>query len=174
VFDQLAVADPEDVDELELHAIAGRRQIPEFAEVRPPERLAGSDEIALGELLVDLHGGIGESLQQRAVERLEAARRPARLRDGPAAGPVVVHESRVEDLVRERQVVLILTTFYELSHDTLAVVPRHPHLPTDSNDASPYVAAASPTAPGADGPIKILVTPHRMEIEHVISAMPFS
>src|SRR3954463_12384139 len=57
VLDQPAVADPEDVDELELHALSRRRQVPEFTEVRPPECLAGRDEVALGELLVDLHGG---------------------------------------------------------------------------------------------------------------------
>jgi hypothetical protein len=30
MLDQAAVADPEDVDELELDTISGRRQIPEF------------------------------------------------------------------------------------------------------------------------------------------------
>src|SRR5205814_8218046 len=80
VLDQPAVADPEDVDELEFHAISRRRQVPEFTKVRPPECLAGRHEVALGELLVDLHGRIRKPLQQRAVERPEAARGPVRLR----------------------------------------------------------------------------------------------
>jgi hypothetical protein len=52
VLDHPAVADPEDVDELELHAISRRRQVPEFTKVRPAECLAGRNEVALGELRV--------------------------------------------------------------------------------------------------------------------------
>lgn len=122
-FDQLALADPEDVDELEFYAVAGRRQVPELAEVRAPERLAGGDQVALGELIVDLHGGVGEPPQQRTVERLEATRGPVGRYDGPTPWAVVVHEPRMDDLVRERQVVLILAAFHELGHNALVVVP---------------------------------------------------
>jgi hypothetical protein len=58
MLDQPAVADPEDVDELELNPISSRRQIPELTQVRSAECLAGGDQIALGELLIDLDGGI--------------------------------------------------------------------------------------------------------------------
>src|SRR6516225_4813128 len=92
VLDQPALAHPEDVDELELDPVSGRRQIPEFTKVCPPECLAGRHKIALSELLVDLHGGIRKPLQQRAVEGLEAARGPIRLRDSPTLRPVVIHE----------------------------------------------------------------------------------
>jgi hypothetical protein len=90
VLDQLALAHPEDVDELELDPVSGRRQIPEFTKVRPPKCLAGRNKIALSERLVDFHGGIRKPLQQRAVEGLEAARRPIRLRDSPTLRPVVI------------------------------------------------------------------------------------
>src|ERR1700761_790169 len=76
VLDQPAIADPEDVDELELHAISRRRQVPEFTQAGPPQCLAGGNEAALGEFLVDLPGSIRKPLQQRTVERLEAARGP--------------------------------------------------------------------------------------------------
>src|ERR1700749_3008138 len=79
VLDQPAVADPEDVDELELHPISCRRQVPEFAKVRPPECLSGRNAVPLGELLLDLPGSIRKPLQQRAVERPEAARGAIRL-----------------------------------------------------------------------------------------------
>ena len=96
VLDQPALADPENVDKLELDTIPGRRQIPEFIKVRSPEFLAGRNKITLSELLIDLHGGIRKPLQQRATEGLGAARRPIRLRDSPALRPVVIHELRVE------------------------------------------------------------------------------
>src|SRR5215470_10556029 len=87
-----ALADPENVDKLELDTVPGRRQIPEFTEMRSPECLAGRNKIALSELLIDLHGGIRKPLQQRAVEGLEAARGPIRLRDSLTLRPVVIHE----------------------------------------------------------------------------------
>jgi hypothetical protein len=90
VLDQLPLAQPEDVDELELDPVSGRRQIPEFTKVRPPKCLAGRNKIALSERLVDFHGGIRKPLQQRAVEGPEAARRPIRLRDSPTLRPVVI------------------------------------------------------------------------------------
>src|SRR5499427_8524938 len=143
VLDQLALAHPEDVDELELDPISGRRQIPEFTKVCSPECLAGRNKIALSELLVDLHGGIRKPLQQRAIEGLEAARGPIRLRDSPTLRPVVIHELRVECLVSERQVVLILAPLHELSHSTLVVIARHPPPPAFGNKhAAPPVALA--------------------------------
>src|SRR6266566_6229570 len=138
VLDQLALAHPEDVDELELDPVSSRRQIPEFTKVRPPKCLAGRNKIALSELLVDFHGGIRKPLQQRAVEGPEAARRPIRLRDSPTLRPVVIHELRMECLVSERQVVLILAPLYELSHHTLVVIGRHPPPPASGHKhASP-------------------------------------
>ena len=85
----------------------------------PPEGLAGRHEIALGELVVDFYGGIGKALEQRAVKGLESARGPVRLRDSTAFRPVVVLEFRVESLVGERQVVLVLAALYELGHRML-------------------------------------------------------
>src|SRR4029077_8410245 len=38
VLDQPAVADPEDVDELEFYTFSGRRQVPELTKVRPPHQ----------------------------------------------------------------------------------------------------------------------------------------
>jgi hypothetical protein len=122
VLDQQAVAEPEDVDELELDPVPGRRQVPELAEMGAAECLAGRHEIALGELVTDFHGGIGKALQQRAVKGLESARGPVRLRDITAFRPVMVLEFRVEGLVGERQVVLVLAALYELGHRTLVVV----------------------------------------------------
>jgi hypothetical protein len=52
VLDQFAVADPEDVEELQLDAIPGRRQVPEFTQMRAPERLCGWRPDPLGELLI--------------------------------------------------------------------------------------------------------------------------
>src|SRR5215813_10455282 len=88
VLNQPAVADPEDVDELELYAVPGRWQIPDFTQVRPPECLARGDKVALGELVIDLHGGVRKALQHRAVERLEAARRPVCRRKRDPTWPV--------------------------------------------------------------------------------------
>jgi hypothetical protein len=122
VLDQLAVTEPEDVDELELDPVPGRRQVPQLAEVRAAERLARRHQVTLGELVADLHRGVGKPAQQRAEEGLEAARGPVRLRDGPPLRPVVVHELRVEGLVGERQVMLVLAAFHELRHGTLVLV----------------------------------------------------
>ena len=91
----------------------------------PRKRLAGRHQIALGDLLVDLHGGVRKAAQQRAVERLESARGPLCTRNGPALGSVVVHELRVEHLVGECQVVLVLAAPDELRHDPLVVVGVH-------------------------------------------------
>ena len=61
VLDQPALADPENVDELELDAISGRRQVPEFTKVRSPERLSGSNETPLWSLveMMPLYRGSG-------------------------------------------------------------------------------------------------------------------
>src|SRR5437762_6312643 len=146
VLNQPSLADPENIDELELDAIPGRRQIPQFTKVRSPECLASRNKIALSELLVDLHGGIRKPLQQRAVEGLEAARGPIRLRDSLTLRPVVIHELRVECLVSERQVVLILAPLHELSHSTLVVIARHPHLPR-SGTSMHHFPSRSPGLP---------------------------
>src|SRR6185437_3413417 len=129
VLDQPAVADPEDVDELELDPISCRRQVPEFAKVRPPECLAGRNEVALGELLVDLHGCIRKPLQQRAVERPEAARGAIRLRERPPFRPVVVHELRVKCLVGVVQIVLILAPLRTQPPRACCRRPTSPPLP---------------------------------------------
>jgi hypothetical protein len=74
VLNQLALANPENVDELELDAIPGRRQILQFTKVRSPECLAGRNKIAFSELLVDLHGGIRKT--PAAARRRRPGSRP--------------------------------------------------------------------------------------------------
>src|ERR1700759_2206818 len=150
VLDQPAVADPEDVDELELDPISCRRQVPEFAKVRPPECLAGRNEVALGGLLLDLPGCIRKPLQQRAVERPETARGAIRLRERPPFRPVVVHELRVKCLVGVVQIVLILAPLYERSHRALVVVARHPH-PSRARQQSCIIACPPARTPGTSG-----------------------
>src|SRR5262249_18749246 len=126
-------------DELKLDAIAARGQAPELPEVGAPECLARRNEITLGQLLIDLHGGVGEALQQGAVERLEAARGPLRLRNGPALRPVVVHEVRVKQSVPQRQTVLVLPPPYEPGHGPLVLLAqRPPNLRSGSDHAGSH------------------------------------
>jgi len=82
VLDQPALAHPEDVDELELDPISGRRQIPELTKVRPPKCLAP----ALGE---------GEK-HRPEVERDVRARpsRPPNLAVLIGSDPPPIHVSR--------------------------------------------------------------------------------
>jgi hypothetical protein len=123
MLDDLAVAHPHDVDELPLDAIARWRQSPQLPGVRATERLACRDQIPLGELLVDIHCGVREALQQHAVEPLEASGRAAgRIRNRPPSRLVMVDELGMEDLIGVREIVLVLAHLYEAGHDPLVLV----------------------------------------------------
>src|SRR5919199_3002423 len=118
---ELAVLDAEDVDELDLHRIARRWQPPELAAVRAAEGLARDDEIALGDLLLNMHRGVGERGEQHAVEELEAFRGARRRGQWTTAWDRMVHELRVEYRVSGREIMLVLTDLDKASHDLLIV-----------------------------------------------------
>jgi hypothetical protein len=125
VLDNLFVPDAHEVHKLPFHAVAGRRQAPNLAEVRPPERFAGGNEVPFAELLVDLHRRVRERLEQRPVERLEARGRATHCHLGLPFTFVVVHEVRVEDRVGEAEVVLVLAHLHKGRNYPLVVLRRH-------------------------------------------------
>src|SRR5690242_9697956 len=118
MLDQLAVPHPEDVDELPLHRVPTRRMSPQLAAMGSAECLAGGDEITLCELLVDLHRRVRKPLEQLAVEALEPRCGPIPVcGDRPSLGGVVVGEVRMEDLIREAEIMPVLAHLDEPGDD---------------------------------------------------------
>ena len=76
MFDEPAIRDADDVHELELNMVPGRRQTPQLTAMRATQRLPRADQITLGDLLVDLHRRIGKPAKKRPVKHLESARGP--------------------------------------------------------------------------------------------------
>jgi hypothetical protein len=83
-------------------------QAPLLAQVRAAEGLAGDHQVSFGNLLLDLHRGVGERRQEHAVVALEGLGGPTRGGQGTAAWEGMVHELRVKHAVGCRQVVLVL------------------------------------------------------------------
>ena len=110
---------------------------PQLSPMGSAECLAGGDKITFRELVVDLHSCVGEPVKQLAVEGLESCCRPISvLRDGLPLRGIVVGEVRMEDLIREPEVVLVLTHVDEPGDDLLVVLSRHgPYLPSEADPA---------------------------------------
>src|SRR5215469_13675031 len=122
VLHEFAVFHPKDVDELEFHTIASWQQVPDLPKVSSAQGLAGGHQVPFRKLLVDLHRGIREGLQQHPEKPLKASGWARRRRYRVAHRVVMVHEVRVEYLVGGRDVVLVLTHLHEVRHHPFVVL----------------------------------------------------
>src|SRR6266571_7074151 len=97
--------------------------------------LATSYQVSFGNLLLDLHRGVGERRQEPPVVALEGLGGPTRGGQGTAAWEEMVHELRVKHAVRCRQVVLVLAHLDKASDHLLVVFHRHAFPPLSSHCA---------------------------------------
>jgi hypothetical protein len=93
VLDDLPALDADDVDHLDLHLAAGRRDAHELAAVRVVEDLARDDLVALGDLVVDHRMEVGEGRAER-LELLAHAVGPL----GDAGRPAAIDDVGVQEL----------------------------------------------------------------------------
>src|SRR5207237_2085088 len=120
VLDDAAVLQADDVDHVDLHRAAGGRDAHELAAVRPPEYLPRDHQIALGDLLEDGGGEVGEGLAE-TVELLPDAL-GAR---GDAGRAAVVDDVGGEDLGEDALVGAGLIAVHEAGDGALVLLLHH-------------------------------------------------